>query len=166
LATIMKIVLKTILGVLLTSCFASKNIIRKDNESFHDDIKAKIIVKSVDRFSVELYDIYRFQFVNESKNGIILKLKTDTTAIPFDKSIEIELCDIGEFKTIFRESDTTYIGDVPLVYGEQEGLEDNNDTISYRGHFMLNGIIVGENGEIVLDFGNNATEPVFEICKN
>lgn len=165
LPAIMKTALNFIFSALLISCFSSKTITQKNNATFHEDVTAKIIITSVDSSSVELYDLYRFQFHKESKNGILLKLKGDTTTFLLNELIEVDLCDIGEFLTLFRASDTTYVGNVPLIYGEQDGLIDNIDTIHYRGHFMLNGILTGENDEILLDFGNNASEPVFEICK-
>jgi len=160
----MRTVLQIIISVLLISCSTSKTVTKSDNTTFHNDIKAKIIIKSVDRFSVELYDLYRFQFYKEFKNGIILKLKIDTSSLPINEIVVVDLCDIGEFKTFFRESDTTNVGETPLINGEQDGLEDNIDTLTYRGHFMLTGIIMGENDEILLDFGNNSEEPVFVIC--
>ena len=166
LALIMKNQLQIFLVFIIVSCSASKVTEDRSNATFHDEIETKLIITSVDRFTLDLYDVYRFQFYKEKGNGVILKLKGDTTIIIENKIIELKLCDVGTFRTIFKENDTTYVGDTPLVYGKQDGLKDNYDTLAYRGHFMLNGVILDSHGEVILDFGNNAIEPVFEICNN
>ncbi len=123
-----------------------------------------LIITSIDTSSVDLYDIIRFYYQKPKNIGIILKKKSNPEIYSVNQKLKLKLCAIGQYATIFRESDTTSIGNVPLIYGKQEGLKDKIDTINFRGHFMINGVIMNDK-KVILDFGDDAIEPVFEVCR-
>ncbi len=123
-----------------------------------------LVITSIDTASVDLYDIIRFYYQKPKNIGIILKKKSNSEMYIVDQKLTLKLCDIGQYATLFRESDTTSIGNVPLIYGQQEGLKDKIDTINFRGHFMTNGVIMNDH-KVILDFGDDAIEPVFEVCR-
>ena len=165
----MRTIRQTIIILFICGCSATNKTVltnpqTSNKKSIAENTSIEINVTTIDTTSVALYDIVRF-YVSETKNnGIILEPKNHTDKLISGQKVIVKLCDVGQYQDVFRERDTTSIGTVPLIYGKQDGLRDNIDTITYRGHFMINGKILNDNN-LILDFADDAQEPVFEICR-
>ena len=159
----------TIIILFICSCSSTNNAVltklqRFSQKPIPENTSLEIKVTTIDKESIALYNIVRFHVIKTKSKGIILEKKSTHDKLIIGQIIMVTLCDIGQYQDIFRESDTTSIGKVPLIYGKQDGLRDNIDTLNYRGHFMINGKILNDNN-LILDFADDAQEPVFEVCR-
>jgi len=135
----------------------------QNKKPFPENVPIEVYITAVDTSSLALYNIVRFYLIETEFNGIILEKKSSIDKFISGHKMSVQLCDIGQYQDIFRASDTTSIGNVPIIYSGQEGLTDNVDTITLRGHFMINGRILIDH-KLILDFADDAIEPVFELC--
>jgi hypothetical protein len=162
--TIMKIgiLFFLILILLLTACkMTNKTIIGNGKETIS---KSAIVVTGIDSISLPLYDIVRFSNKSTNKKGIILNKKSSSDNYFIGQKINVKLCDVLQYSDVYIENDTSTIKNTTLIYGSQNKLKDGVDTINYRGDFMINAKII-INNKVVLDFGNDAIEPIFELCR-
>lgn len=159
----------TFIILFICSCSSTKKSVstksqRLKQKPILENTSLEIKVITIDTTSVALYNIVRFCVIETKSKGIILEKKSTHDKLISGQKLKVTLCDIGQYQDVFREGDTTSIGNVPLIYGKQEGLKDNIDTLTYRGHFMINGKILNDSN-LILDFADDAQEPVFEVCR-
>lgn len=136
-----------------------------------------IVITEIDTSSVELYYLIRFYYKKQNNKGIIINEKSNEGHFKIGQKKTLKLCDVIQYSSIFREVDTISIGNVPLVYGEQNKvygrdgvvrdrtLRNGIDTICIRGDIMWNLKIITDD-KLILDFGDDAIEPVYQLCDN
>lgn len=166
---ILKIILTTkifflsaILCLFFMSCSYTGRTLKTANRHIPMNTEISINIINVDVLPDSLYKIVRFYYKEKDNRGVILiKMTDDKNIIPGEK-LNVTLCDVLQFSELSARNDTV---EMFSQTGENNKkiLRKEMDTINFRGDFMLNAQFVIRK-HFVLDFSDNALEPIFEIC--
>jgi hypothetical protein len=145
-----KILLLLILIEVLFACSGVKN------KTLNRKAKAlDITISEIDSLSFDLYYLIHFQRENILIQGVLLVTKTEVHSFRVGEEASVKLCDIRQFKTVPVSDE---------FVNEKDSLIGGIDTLTYAGHFMDNGKIYFDE-KLILDFSDDAKDPVFKVCK-
>lgn len=147
-----------------SACSTKENYIVKAKKSvIPTNDKITVTILSIDTFSTCLYKMVRFHYKKGKCKGIILVEKSEKMEYHTNQSVDVVLCDVIQYSEISKTNDTVLIFN-SLKKCVWDTIRKGIDTVNYRGDFILYAKFK-INNSLILDFSDQASEPIFKICK-